>query len=121
MLAFISNHTTYTPSVWDTVVVVLLESACGLFILLTVFWMPLSDWLQRRRIRKELQYRERYSSANRPRSERRYEPVGKSRRHRSSVPIRRLLGLSSVARITVANAFSMNSIKLSALVLYSIP
>jgi hypothetical protein len=80
MLVF-ANYIAYAPSVWDTVVLVLLESACGLFILLTVFWLPLSDWLQRRRIRKELQYKERYSRSVRPRRGRRYEPVGKSRWH----------------------------------------
>jgi antibiotic biosynthesis monooxygenase (ABM) superfamily enzyme len=75
MLAF----THYTASEWDWVVLVLLEGACAVFLLLTFFWLPLSDWLMRHRIRKELQYRERYSRSVRPRRGCKYEPVGKSR------------------------------------------
>jgi hypothetical protein len=46
MLAF----TNYTASEWDWVVLVMLEGACAVFLLLTFFWLPLSDWLTRRRM-----------------------------------------------------------------------
>jgi hypothetical protein len=34
-----------------------LELQCAVFLALTTFWLPISDWLMRRRIRKEQQYR----------------------------------------------------------------
>jgi hypothetical protein len=39
MLAF----TNYAASEWDWVALILIESACGVFLLLTIFWLPISD------------------------------------------------------------------------------
>jgi hypothetical protein len=73
MLAF----TNYAASEWDWVALILIESACGVFLLLTIFWLPISDWLMRRRIRKEEEYQSRLRLARR----RKFELIGKSRLH----------------------------------------
>jgi hypothetical protein len=39
----------YDPSMWGYVTLVLVESACAVFLLLTIFWLPIGDWLMRRR------------------------------------------------------------------------
>jgi antibiotic biosynthesis monooxygenase (ABM) superfamily enzyme len=51
-----TSHPAYTPTIWDTVVLILLETTCAVFLLLTIFWLPLSDWLMRRRERKRAEY-----------------------------------------------------------------
>jgi hypothetical protein len=50
---------------------------CAVFLALTTFWLPISDWLMRRRIRKEQQYRFKLRQMH----QRKYETTGKSRWH----------------------------------------
>jgi hypothetical protein len=60
MIATIVNytaHTAYTPSVWDWVVLVALELQCVVFLIMVTFWLPISDWLMRRRERKRAEYK----------------------------------------------------------------
>jgi hypothetical protein len=37
---------------WDWIALIGLELQCAVFLALTTFWLPISDWLMRRRIRK---------------------------------------------------------------------
>jgi AbrB family looped-hinge helix DNA binding protein len=51
------DYTYHAPSLWDWIVLVLLEAQCIAFWLLITFWLPISDWLARRRQRKTLEWR----------------------------------------------------------------
>jgi hypothetical protein len=62
---------------WDWIALIGLELQCAVFLALTTFWLPISDWLMRRRIRKEQQYRFKLRQMD----QRRYETTGKSRWH----------------------------------------
>jgi len=54
----------YTPSLWDWIVLVALEVQRGLFLVLTTFWLPISDWLMRRRLRKEQEWKRKHAIAS---------------------------------------------------------
>jgi len=73
------DYTYHAPSVWDWVVLIALEVQCGVFLILTTFWLPISDWLMRRWLRKETEYRHKLSKRKASRHVRRYEPVGRSK------------------------------------------
>src|SRR5438132_10764923 len=52
LLTLAVDYTYHAPSLWDYVVLVLLETTCVVFLILTTFWLPISDWWMRRRMSK---------------------------------------------------------------------
>lgn len=63
------------PSLLDWIILVTLEIPCILLLALPMFWLPLTDWLMRRRLRKQNEWRWTH------RTVRKYETVGRSKFH----------------------------------------
>jgi hypothetical protein len=57
LLTLPADYTYYAPSIWDWLTLALLETTCTVFLIVVTFWLPLSDWLMRRRMRKRAEYR----------------------------------------------------------------
>jgi hypothetical protein len=72
LLTLAVDYTYHAPSLWDYVVLVLLETTCVVFLILTTFWLPISDWWMRRRMRKRAEYRFKLRQIY----QRKYEVVG---------------------------------------------
>jgi len=71
--------TAYVPTVWDWVVLAGLELQCGIFLVLVTFWLPISDWLIRPRLRKEQEWKRKHarqSDRALPKIERQADRVG---------------------------------------------
>jgi hypothetical protein len=74
------DYTYHAPSVWDWVVFVALQVQCAIVLILSFFWLPISDWLMRRRLRKEGEWKRKQArKADRPLPQ--VERVGQSRWH----------------------------------------
>jgi hypothetical protein len=63
------------PSLWDWVILVSLDLPCLVLLAMPIFWLPLTDWLMRRRLRKQNEWRWQH------RLVRKYETVGHSKFH----------------------------------------
>jgi hypothetical protein len=63
------------PSLWDWVILVTLELPCLVLLVMPIFWLPLTDWLMRRRLRKQNEWRWKHHPV------RKYETVGRSKFH----------------------------------------
>jgi hypothetical protein len=52
------DYTAHLPSFWDLLALVVIESACGVFLVMVTFGAPISDALMRRRMRKKAEYQD---------------------------------------------------------------
>ena len=67
MITHSVDYTYHAPSVWDWVVFVVLEVQCAIVLILSFLWLPISDWLMRRRLRKEQEWKYKHAGkADRP-------------------------------------------------------
>ena len=67
----------HDPTLWDWLTLGLLETSCFVFLILVLFQAPISDYLMRRRMRKEAEFKWQL----RQKYKRKYETVGKSKWH----------------------------------------
>src|SRR5260221_13877768 len=75
MIAVDYNY--HRPILLDWIVSTGVELQCASFLVLVDFWLPISDWLMRRRMRKRAEYQFKLRQLH----QRKYETTGKSPWH----------------------------------------